>query len=75
MIDVLDVHRLETTEKKTNRLSIGILFTVNLKADTMAPQNHTLDQKNVYFNRLPLITECCEDYFLEKLDGLVMRRV
>jgi len=43
VIDVLDVHRLETTEKNTNRLSIGILFTINLKADTTAPQNHTLD--------------------------------
>ena len=46
MIDVLDVHRLETTEKNTNRLSIGILFTINLKADTTAPQNHTLDEEN-----------------------------
>jgi len=46
VIDVLDVHRLETTEKNTNRLSIGILFTINLKADTTAPQNHILDEEN-----------------------------
>jgi len=46
VIDVLDVHRLETTKKNTNRLLIGILFTVNLKADRTAPQKHTLDEEN-----------------------------